>query len=72
MQYTLIIQEAEEGGYVGFVPEIPGANTQGDTEQEVRDNIREAIQMVLEARAELAIEELKKSGMPSKVEPFEL
>lgn len=72
MNYTLIIQKAEEGGYVGFVPEVPGANTQGETEDEVRENIREAIQMVLSARAESALDELNKSSMPSKIESLEL
>jgi predicted RNase H-like HicB family nuclease len=72
MKYTLVIQEAEEGGYIGFVPEIPGANTQGETEEEVRENIREAVRMVLSARAESGLEELQKSGRPAKVESLEL
>jgi len=72
MKYTLIIQEAREGGYVGFIPEIPGANAQGETEEEVRTNIKEAVQMVLEAKTEMALEELRKSNLPSKVESLEL
>ena len=72
MNYTLIIQKAEEGGYVGFVPEVPGANTQGDTEQEVRENIKDAVQMLLAARAEMALKDLQKSKKSAKVEPFEL
>jgi len=32
MNYTLIIQKVEEGGYIGYIPEIPGVNTQGESE----------------------------------------
>ena len=48
MSYTAIIQKVEEG-YIGFVEEIPGANTQAATIEEVRENLREAIQLVLES-----------------------
>jgi predicted RNase H-like HicB family nuclease len=46
---TAIYQEAEEGGYTGYVAELPGANTQGETLAEVRENLSEAIQLILEA-----------------------
>lgn len=46
---TTIYEEAEEGGYIGYVAELPGANTQGDTLAEVRENLSEAIQLILEA-----------------------
>jgi len=36
-----IYQEAEEGGYIGYVAELPGANTQGETLEEVRENLSE-------------------------------
>lgn len=45
-------------GYIGFVEELPGANTQGKTLQEARDNILEAIEMTLEANRILAQESL--------------
>ncbi len=41
-------------GYVAFVEELPGANTQGYTLDEARENLEEAIQMVLEANRILA------------------
>ena len=41
-------------GYIGFVDELPGANTQGDTIDEARENLREAVELVLEANRELA------------------
>ena len=49
---TAIYQEAEEGGYVGYVAELPGANTQGETIEEVRENLSEAIQLILDANRE--------------------
>jgi predicted RNase H-like HicB family nuclease len=49
---TTIYEEAEEGGYIGYVAELPGANTQGETLEEVRENLSEAIQLVLEANRE--------------------
>ena len=36
---TAVFEEAEEGGYVGYVAELPGANTQGETLEEVRENL---------------------------------
>ena len=45
---TAVYEEAEEGGYIGYVAELPGANTQGETLEEVRENLNEAIQLILE------------------------
>jgi len=49
---TTIYEEAEESGYIGYVAELPGANTQGETLEEVRSNLSEAIQLILEANRE--------------------
>jgi len=49
---TTIYEEAEEGGYIGYVAELPGANTQGETLEDVRQNLTEAIQLILEANRE--------------------
>jgi len=45
-------------GYVAFVEELPGANTQGETIQEARANLREAVAMVLDANRELSEQSL--------------
>lgn len=37
---TAVFEEAEEGGYIGYVAELPGANTQGETLEEVRRTSR--------------------------------
>ena len=41
-------------GYVGFLEELPGANTQGETLEEARENLKEAVTLVLEANRTLA------------------
>ena len=41
-------------GYIAFVEELPGANTQGETLDETRINLEEATAMVLEANREMA------------------
>jgi predicted RNase H-like HicB family nuclease len=43
-------------GYIGFVEELPGANTQGATLDEARENLKEAVQLVIEANRHLAHE----------------
>ena len=60
MRLTAVFVKVPEG-YVGFVEELPGANTQGRTLQEARDNIREAIEMTFEANRVLAQESLNDS-----------
>ena len=46
-------------GYVAFVEELPGANTQGVTLEEARANLEEAVTMVLEANRELSPQSLE-------------
>ena len=51
-EFTAIIDEAPEGGYWAICPEIPGANGQGETKEEAKENLREAIALILEDRLE--------------------
>jgi predicted RNase H-like HicB family nuclease len=44
MKLKIIVHEAEEGGYWAEVPSIPGCATQGDTYEELLDNIHEAVE----------------------------
>ena len=48
MKFTAIYEKAEEGGYIGFVAELPGANTQGETLEETRENLKEAVALLLD------------------------
>jgi len=58
IKLTAVFQKMPEG-YIGFVEELPGANTQGATLEEARSNLEEAVQLVLEANRELAEESLQ-------------
>ncbi len=69
MKLTAVFMAVPEG-YIGFVEELPGANTQGDTLEEARANLREAVGMVLDANRELA--ERSIAGKVVSREPFDL
>lgn len=56
MAFTAVFKKVPEG-YIAFIEEIPGANTQGATLEEARENLREAVELVLEANRALAREE---------------
>jgi predicted RNase H-like HicB family nuclease len=62
---TTIIEEAPEGGYIGYIEEIPGVNTQGETLDEVKDNLLDAFLMALEYHRDKAEKALhgKKKGI---------
>jgi predicted RNase H-like HicB family nuclease len=66
LNLTAIYEEAEEGGYIGFIAELPGANTQGETLDEVRENLLEAVQMILEANREEAEKRLTSGAKVTK------
>jgi predicted RNase H-like HicB family nuclease len=53
---TAVYRKVPEG-YIGFVEELPGANTQGATIEEARENLKEAVDLVIEANRALAREE---------------
>jgi predicted RNase H-like HicB family nuclease len=57
MHFTAVYMKVPEG-YVAFVEELPGANTQGETLEAARANLDEAVAMVLEANRELSEQSL--------------
>ena len=52
LKLTAIYEAAEEGGFVGYVAELPGANTQGETLEETRENLRDAVEMLIDCYRE--------------------
>lgn len=55
---TAVFEEvpaSEGGGYVAYTEELPGAITQGDSLEEARENLKDAIELLLEANRELAV-----------------
>ena len=57
MKLTAVFRKVPEG-YIGFVEELPGANTQGETLEETKRNLLEAISMVMETNRSLSEEAL--------------
>jgi predicted RNase H-like HicB family nuclease len=66
-QFTAVFRRVPEG-FIAFVEELPGANTQGATLEEARANLEEAVALTLEANRELIEEDLK--GADVIREPF--
>lgn len=52
MEYTVVLEPQEEGGYSVQCVELPGAISQGDSKEEALTNIKEAIELVLEVQRE--------------------
>jgi predicted RNase H-like HicB family nuclease len=69
LQFTAVFRKVPEG-YIGFIEELPGANTQGTTLEEARANLREAVEMVLQANRELVQEASR--GIEVIREPFKV
>ncbi|MBF0201604.1 MAG: type II toxin-antitoxin system HicB family antitoxin [Desulfamplus sp.] len=51
-EFTAIIEPAPEGGYWAICPEVPGANGQGETIEETKNNLRQSIELIFEDRKE--------------------
>ena len=54
MQFTIKLEESDEGGYTVQCLELPAAISEGDTKEDALENIKEAIQLVLEVTQEQA------------------
>ena len=73
-RYTVVVERDEDGMYVAYCPALQGCYTQGETYEEVMKNIREAIELNIEARKEMgeeipiemAIEEVEKVESEAK------
>jgi predicted RNase H-like HicB family nuclease len=59
-EFTAVIEPAEEGGFWATCPEVPGANGQGETVEEAKASLADAIRLILEDRREDALR-----GVPS-------
>jgi predicted RNase H-like HicB family nuclease len=61
-ELTAIIENAPEGGYWAICPEISGANGQGETIEEAKENLKESVSLIIEDR----LEDIKR-GLPKNV-----
>ena len=69
MKLTAAFIPAPEGGYTAYVEEIPGAISEGETIEEARENLADALRMILECNRDIA-RELEPTGLVR--EQFEL
>jgi predicted RNase H-like HicB family nuclease len=67
MNLTAVFEKVAEG-YIAFVEELPGANAQGATLDEARENLREAVELVVEANRQISEEHIR--GKSVIREPF--
>lgn len=58
-KFTIRVEKAEEGGYTGQCIELPGAISEGDTMDELKTNMTEAIQLVLDTLEQKAKKDKK-------------
>ena len=63
--YSVFYESALEGGYVAFVPALPGCHTQGETLEEAEKNIKEAVELYIESLAQA------KEAIPEEVKSFQ-
>ena len=59
LKLTAVFEEEKEGGYIAFIEELPGVNTQGETLEESKANLLEALDLVLQTQRELSEKEQK-------------
>ena len=67
-EFNAIIEKAPEGGYWAICPEIPGANGQGETPEEAKDSLWDAIILILEDRREDILRGLPDDVIRDKVQ----
>jgi predicted RNase H-like HicB family nuclease len=48
LAYDVVLEPAEEGGYTAYAPSLPGCVSEGETEEEALDNIKDAISLWLD------------------------
>ncbi len=66
-EFTAIIEPAPEGGYWAICPEVPGANGQGETIEEAKNSLREAIELILEDRRQDILRGLPQDVIQEKI-----
>ena len=62
IQMTAIFEPCDEGGYIAYIEEIPGINSQGDTIEEAKKNLTDAINLMFEERRS-RLKESKNKGV---------
>ena len=63
IKLTAVFENAEEGGYIGYVEEMPGVNTQGETIDETKANLIDALDLYLDTQRFLGIQSKNNSSV---------
>lgn len=58
LELTAVFEEVPEGGYISFIEETPGVNAQGETLEEAKTNLLEALELIMDTQRMLAKKEL--------------
>lgn len=66
-EFTAVIEVAPEGGYWAICPEVPGANGQGETIDDAKDDLRKAIELIFEDRKADILRGLPADAIQAKV-----
>jgi len=66
-EFTAIIEPAPEGGFWAVCPEVPGANGQGETIEETKLSLRQAIELIMEDRKADILRGLPEDAIQSTV-----
>jgi predicted RNase H-like HicB family nuclease len=66
-EFTAIIEAAPGGGFWAICPEVPGANGQGETIEETKNSLREAIELILDDRKADIIRGLPEDAIQEKI-----
>lgn len=66
-EFTAVIEAAPEGGYWAICPEVPGANGQGETIDDAKDDLRKAIELIFEDRKADILRGLPADAIQAKV-----
>ena len=71
MNLTAVFEAAKEGGYTCYIEEIPAAISQGETFEEARANLLDALRLVLQAQRELAARDRSPTARRERIEFLE-
>ena len=66
-ELTVIIEPSEEGGFTAYVPEVPGAVSEGETPEEAKEMVLDALRELMAYRREKAVKSLAKGAVVTTV-----
>ncbi len=68
-QFTIVFEPAEEGGYTAYIPEIPGAVSEGETVEEAREMVLDALRELTAHRRESALRSKSPAATIERISP---